>query len=251
QLQIETPAGPIVQGAPLAWQVGPGGQRFAVSARFRILGDRTFGFAFDDERDSSLPTVIDPGISWGTYLGGFSSDSPAKVLRLPNGNVLISGGTFSPDFPVTPGAYEQNPHVTFITCFDSTASQLVFSTFFGGSGDDTSGSLLVDANGDILLAGYAQSTDLPTTPGALSSTYGGGLFDGFVAMLSPDGSTLLYSTYLSGSCNEGVNGLALDSSGLIIAAGGACSADFPPGAPGTFHPAITRRPKLDDGLPPR
>ena len=92
----------------------------------------------------------------------------------------------------------------------------------------------MDSAGNAYVAGETYSTDFPVTSGAFQTTYGGGLTDAFVTKLNPEGSALLYSTYLGGTCDEGGGGIAVDSAGDAYVTGGTCSGDFPV-TPGAFQ----------------
>src|SRR5258706_13974775 len=100
-------------------------------------------------------------------------------------------------------------------------SALVYSTFLGGSGRDSSGGITVDASGNAYVTGGTNSTDFPTTAGAFQPIFGGGstfqaefrASDAFVTKLNATGSALIYSTYLGGCCEEGGLGIAVDAAG--------------------------------------
>jgi hypothetical protein len=112
---------------------------------------------------------------------------------------------------------------------------LIYSTYLGGSGGECgfgNGSIAVDASGSAYVAGCTPSTDFPTTSGSFQTTYGGGDVDAFVSKLNPEGSALVYSTYLGGSLSDAVDDLAIDASDSVYLTGYTISPDFPttPGA---------------------
>jgi hypothetical protein len=113
---------------------------------------------------------------------------------------------------------------------------LVYSTFLGGSSQDSAGALALDATGSAVVSGVTISSDFPTTPGAYDTTFDGNS-DAFVAKLDPSGSTLLYSTFLGGSESDQAYALGLDATGAAVVSGETFSADFPttPGASDTTH----------------
>ncbi len=115
---------------------------------------------------------------------------------------------------------------------------LVYSTYLGGSGNDSGVSIAVDSSGSAYVTGATYSTDFPTTPGAFQTMCGGGCSnntdDAFVTKLNPTGSTLVYSTYLGGSNLDQGQGIAVDSSGDAYVAGTTYSTDFPT-TPGAFQ----------------
>lgn len=151
------------------------------------------------------------------------------------GNAYIGGGTPSPNFPVTPGAFSTvltGSGDGFVTKLNAAGSALIFSTFIGGSGSEGIGGLVLDADANIYIAGGTSSADFPMTPTAYDSTFNGAVSDAFVAKLNPGATALLYSTFLGGSDNEGAADIAIDSARSVYVTGQTMSANFPttPGA---------------------
>jgi hypothetical protein len=195
----------------------------------------------------------------GTYLGGtgdecsdLGSDCQSSVARGPDGSIYVVGTTESADFPTTSGAYDRvggtdacpvGPDCTdaFVARLDPTGSRLIYATYLGGSGSDcrTGCSLALDAAGAAYVAGGTVSPDFPTTFGAPDRTCGsdghcnGGSLDGFAAKLSPDGSTLVYSTYVGGAYLDWVRSIAIGPNGAAYLVGATYSDDFPV-TPGAF-----------------
>jgi hypothetical protein len=112
---------------------------------------------------------------------------------------------------------------------------LSYSTYLGGSGDDSGRSIAVDADGNAYVTGTA-SAGFPTTAGAFQPT-GSGTSDVFVSKLNPAGSALVYSTYLGGSGSDGASGISVDAAGNAYVAGGTSSIDFPTTA-GAFQATL-------------
>src|SRR5437867_2121639 len=112
---------------------------------------------------------------------------------------------------------------------------LVYSTYLGGSGDELSFGIAVDAFGNAYVTGRTASADFPTTSGAFDNTFNGGFNDVFVTKLNATGSALVYSTYLGGSrcCGDGGQAIAVDIFGNAYVTGYTYSADFPT-TPGAF-----------------
>jgi hypothetical protein len=167
---------------------------------------------------------------YSTYLGGTGDDEGYGIAVDPaTGDALITGFTTSPDFP-TANAWQLNPgggEDAFVARLSADGSTLLFSTYLGGSGDDIGYGIAVDpTTGDALVTGQTYSPDFPTV-NPLRPNYGGS-GDAFVARLSPDGSALVYSTYLGGSSEDKANGIAVDpATGDALIAGDTRSADFP------------------------
>jgi hypothetical protein len=167
---------------------------------------------------------------YSTYLGGTGTDSGAGIAVDGTGSAVVCGGSGSDNFPTTPGAF--NPvgrnGSGFVTRLSADGSSLVYSTMLGGTtGFDGAAALVLDPAGNVWLTGSANSVDFPATPDAFQFNIAGGTIDAFVAELSANGSTLLYSTYLGGTQSEGGASIARDSQGSIYIAGHTYSADFP------------------------
>jgi len=130
--------------------------------------------------------------------------------------------------------------VTFdIASYDKTRPlvidpTLVYSSYLGGSGDDLGSAIAVDASGNAYVTGFTESADLPTTPGAFQTTFGGGVSDAFVSKLNAAGSALLYSSYLGGSDIDNGTGIGVDASSNAYITGYSFSSNFPT-TPGAFQ----------------
>lgn len=233
-LRMDTPLGALTQHTPVAWQVTATGEAKSATCNVRILGPQRIGFVVPD-RVAGAALVIDPGLTWATFLGGSSQDRAVHVEVLSSGDVLTVGRTTSPDFPTTAGAFDTTlggSQDIALTCFEPTGSQLVFSTLVGGSDSELAGGLAVASDGRIALGGWTKSADYPTTASAYDTSFNGGTSsssDCCVSVLSSDGTQLLCSTFLggSGSCLEQLWGLAFTSTDLLVVTGNSCSADFP------------------------
>src|SRR5262249_15830312 len=123
----------------------------------------------------------------------------------------------------------------FVAKIDPSGSTLVYSTYFGGSGDDRGAGIAVDASGQAYVVGRTNSSDLPTTAGAYQPAYGGG-GDSFVAKFNGSGSALIYSTYLGGTGYDVATSIALDPAGNAYVGGYNYLARFPT-TPGAYQTA--------------
>lgn len=178
---------------------------------------------------------------YSTYLGGgdvlnATEDWGQGIAVDSAGSAYVTGYTYAPDFPVTPGAYDTSRAGldAFVTKFTPDGKLLVYSTFLGGAGREQAQGIDVDANGNAYVTGLTESFDnpftpevdgFPVTPGAFQRI---GSFDAFVTKLNPQGSALVYSTYLGGTA--GVDrgwSIAVDSSGSAYVAGDTTSTNFP------------------------
>ena len=167
-------------------------------------------------------------LAYATYLGGSGADRPAG-LDLVGHHPVVAGVTQSVDFPTTAAALAGAPlggQDAFIAKIAPDGGSLDFSTYFGGSGDDWAWSLQAGSDSTVFIAGATASTDFPVTAGAVSAMLHGER-DATLARLSPDGSSLFYSTYLGGSDVDQARGVAVDTPGDVVITGSTSSTDFP------------------------
>jgi hypothetical protein len=168
---------------------------------------------------------------YSTYLGGSENEfAEHRPWLYSDGSFLLTGVTGSPDFPTTEHAFQRELRGEtdgFIAKLLPDGERLVFSTLLGGSGGDFFLMPTPDAEGNIFVVGQTDSRDFPVTPNALQKAYGGGRSDGVLAVLSSDGSKLLYATYLGGGEEEMIRSIALGFDGEVYLVGSTSSRDFP------------------------
>jgi Beta-propeller repeat len=229
-LVLHTSGGDVVEHAPVAYQTINGVQH-PVTSRF-VLG-RAGRVGFEVGRyDRSLPLVIDPvlSLSYSTFLGGTRGDYGNAVAVDGAGNAYLTGVTGGTKFPTTAGAFQSSPgggtdaFVAKLNPNLSGSASLVYSTFLGGSDDETSRGIAVDAAGDAFVIGTTRSTNFPTK-NAYQGYQGGK--DVFVSELNPSGTKLLYSTYLGGSGDDIGQGIAVDTAGNAYITGYTYKSGFP------------------------
>jgi hypothetical protein len=176
------------------------------------------------------------GLIYSTYVGGGSGDFGNAIAIDGSGNAYITGFTYSTDYPITPGAFQTTKGAgadVFVTKLNSTGTGLIYSTYIGGSGEESGNAIAIDGSGNAYITGYTgSSTDYDITPGAFQITYGGGFNDVFVTKLNSTGTGLIYSTYIGGSGNERGHAIAIDNSGNAYITGytGSTDYDITPGA---------------------
>jgi PKD repeat protein/methionine-rich copper-binding protein CopC len=187
------------------------------------------------------------GLIYSTYLGGTSSDYGYAIALDSQNNAYITGNTGSANFPTTPGAYQTTKASTgtgadaFITKLNTDGTGLIYSTYLGGIGTDLANGIAVDADGNAIITGQTASTNFPTTPGVIQTTYGGSNYDAFVSKLNSTGTALISSTYLGGTLADQGQGIFLDSIGSAYITGITISTNFPitPGAYQTVRGGTT------------
>jgi hypothetical protein len=180
---------------------------------------------------------------YSTFLGGSglsqAIDSGYDIAVDGAGHAWVTGVTNCDNFPTTPGALDPSHNGepdAFVTIMSADGSELVYSTYLGGSGEDDGSAIAVDAQGIGFIHGRTESSDFPTTPDAFDVSYNGGpLGDAYVAKLDPAAPDLVYSTFLGGSSSERGKALAVDQNGMGFVTGETGSSDFPT-TPGAFDP---------------
>ncbi len=222
----------LTLNAPVTYQTDTN-SKHTIPSNFE-LRDGTVTVAVADTYDPAKPLVIDPVLSlvYSTYLGGNGDDQGAKIAVDGDGNVYVTGPTTSTNLP-TAVPYQASiggSTDAYVAKFDATGSTLLYSTYFGGSGADSARSIAVDAAGEAYVGGITASNDLPTAS-PYQGSYGGGASDGFVLKLNAAGSSPLFATYLGGSAEDVIYGIALDPSDNAYVTGYTFSTNFPTAAP--------------------
>ena len=164
---------------------------------------------------------------YSTYLGGTSYDNGSGIAVDSSGCAYVTGDTSSEDFP-TQGAIQPSysgNYDAFVTKLNTDGSALVYSTYLGGTSEDTGRGIAVDPSGCAYVAGYTYSENFPTQ-GAIQSSNAGSS-DVFITKLNTDGSALVYSTYLGGASFDYGRGIVVDSSGCAYVTGYTYSENFP------------------------
>jgi hypothetical protein len=212
------------------------GERKTISGKFALQADRQVGFEIGDY-DRSRALIIDPVLTYSTYLGGGGDESSPSIAVDATLNAYIAGTTTSTDFPPagTPfQAANKGGHDVFIAKLDPSGTTLLFSTYLGGTGDDFNAGIAIDSAFNIVVTGRTNSNDFPVA-GAFQSTQGTAANDhAFVSEVNSSGTSLVYSTYLRGTGIDVATGVAVDVKNKIYVTGSTTSADFPV-TPGAFQ----------------
>lgn len=227
-LIIKTPAGEIRQAPPTVYQQ-MNGNRQEISSSYVVDKAGLIRFALG-KYDSAQALVIDPGISYSTFLGGSLLDQGNAIAIDSSGNAYVTGFASSGNFPTSVGAVQTSKGFlddVFVTKLNPTGDAIVYSTYLGGNLVDQGNAIAVDSSGNAYITGFTASGNFPTTFGAFQTSRKS-LKDTFVAKLDASGSSLLYSTYLGGSlASDQGNGIAIDSSGNTYVTGLTASNQFP------------------------
>lgn len=233
----------VVQHKPVIYQERNGARK-EINGGYRVGKDGSIGFEIA-AYDHHLPLVIDPTLSFLTYLGGKKNDYGWSIALDASENVYVAGETLSKGLPTTPGAF--GPVYfggtaafgdAFVASYTSSGA-LRFLTYFGGRWDDGALGIAVDPSGNAYVTGFTDSTNFPIMPpgGAIKNSLKDGVarnnnamhiypVDAFVSKFDSSGA-LVYSTYLGGSGRDEGVGIAVDASGSAYVTGLTESTNFP------------------------
>jgi uncharacterized protein (TIGR03437 family) len=198
----------------------------------------------------STPFVVklDPSgqnILYSTFFGGSSGDVINGIAADSQGNAVLAGILYSTDFPLTVPA-SSPPSLSksdgFLAKLSADGTHLLFSTSLGASKAVTIQALTLDSSGAIYITGQSNSADFPTTPNAFQSAVPSNpctrppssifspsiqIGNAFVSKINANGTTPVYTTFLSASCGSYAYSIATDQAGDAIVAGVTPSPDFP------------------------
>ena len=224
-LIIKPDVNELFEQKPYAYQIIEGTLK-EVPCNF-VLKNKTVSYEFPKGYDKKYELVIDPLLVFAAQSGSTADNFGMTATYDPYGNLYSGGTIFDIGYPTTFGAYSSsffgpdyygNTDVV-ITKYNSTGTNLIYSTYFGGSNSESINSLIVDKNNNLCLYGATSSINMPTTTGTYDNTFNGGNFvmfvnnglrynkgtDIYIAKFSTGGSVLLGCTYVGGSNNDGIN----------------------------------------------
>ena len=246
ELKIATPAGMLSEAVPYSYQ-DVDGRRVEIATSYAVAASRAsapaqVGFKLGSYDPSRL-LVVDPAtFVYVGYLGGSDYDTAYAIAVDDAGNAYVTGTTYStvPSFPaqVGPDLTMSGSSDAFVAKIRADGTGLVYAGFIGGTSSEAGLGIAVDAAGNAYVAGstHSSETTFPVTVGP--GLVAGGLFDGFVAKLSADGTTLIYSGFVAGARDDTVTAIAVDASGHAYIAGRTTS--DPTSFPVTVGPSLTR-----------
>lgn len=257
KLKVENTFNTVTEVIPLAYQMIDGVQ-IPVSCRYTLDGE-TVSFEFPDGYDQTKELVIDPTLIFSSYTGSTANNFGFTATYDDDGALYGGGIVFGLGYPTTTGVYSE----TFSGVVDMAISKFVpdgtsleYSTYIGGASCDAPHSMIVNSQGQLVILGTTSSLNFPTSANAFDSDFNGGTTvnyasngtnfengsDIVVVVLSADGSSLVGSTYLGGSLNDGLNAnttlsynygdifrgeVIVDSQDNIYVASSTVSSDFP------------------------
>ena len=238
ELNVTLQGGAVTLRAPVAYQE-VNDSRTLVAADYVVLKNDRVGFRLGNY-DRRLPLVIDPILSYSTYLGGSNIDGANAIAVAPDGTAFLTGGTFSTDFPTTHqlqpnhGGPDDFYRDAFVVKLSADGSKILYSTYIGGKLEDVGNGIAVDAFGDAYVTGTTESGDFPvpsTIPsfnpecggdGKCGASWNpGGLLvrNAFVIKLNPEGTAPLYSGFIGYYENVIGQSIAVDQNQIAYVTG--------------------------------
>lgn len=266
-LIVHTPFNKVKFHKPFAYQK-ENDKQIEVPCIYKIIDKNTFGFKLISEYNQDLPIVIDPIWVFGSFTGSTADNWGYTATYDAEGNLYTGGSVFNVGYPTTPGAFQVNfaggVCDVSISKFNSAGTNLLYSTYLGGSRSEVPHSLFVSRQNELYVFGTTGSTNFPIAANHYDATFNGGSAytltniiqfpqgsDIFVARLNSTGTQLLSSTYLGGSDNDGLNmfsplkhnyaddcrgEILIDSEDNVYIVSTTSSVDFPTTF-GTFQPS--------------
>ncbi len=220
RIWISTEVNDVVESEPYSYQLIDG-RLIKVECEY-VLKDNVVSFKLGNY-DPNYKLIIDPELILATGTGSLVSNHGFCSTYDQNENIISGGTVFSSSFPTTLGAI-QNDFTggyddTFINKFNSDGTQLLYSTYLGGSDNERPHSLTTSGSGDIYILGTTGSNDFPTTANAYDPSFNGGDphsfsyslgdhssgCDMYISKINAISGELVSSTYLGGAGNDGIN----------------------------------------------
>ncbi len=263
-LELNTSVGKVIESEPFAYQIIDG-QIFKVECSYHLEG---FSISFElGEYNTEHDLIIDPELIFSTYSGSFSDNFGYSATFDQEGHLYSGSTSFGTGYPVTTGAYQADwaggtgagtlaGTDIALSKFNLEGTDLDYSTYLGGSGDELPHSLITDSLGRLFLLGTTGSDNYPTSVGAFQTVFQGGDptvlggvgidysegADIILSALSADGQNLIASTFVGGTENDGTNTatslkynyadevrgeIEIDEDGNILVGSCTFSSDFP------------------------
>ena len=215
-LIISTEVGDISQQIPFAYQE-ENGRKQKVNCNYKLTENNIISFEITGNYNHHKTLIIDPTLVFATYSGSTADNWGMSASYDTQGNGYTTGVCFGQGYPLTTGSFQQtfgggvvNSTYTYAgfdivaSKFDPTGSNLLFSTYLGGSDNEQPQSVIVDNNNNLLILGRSYSSNFPVTAGAYDVSLNGGS-DIILTKFNATGTALLASTFVGGSNDDGVN----------------------------------------------
>lgn len=225
KLEVQTSVGPVVELEPYAYQF-INGSLIEVECAY-ALNDNVVSYDLGDY-DPTYDLVIDPEVTFSSYIGSMASNFGFTAANDSNGNLIAGAAVFASNYPTTAGAVQSDFNSALssycdvaISKFSSDGTTLLYSTYLGGDGVEMPHSIIVDSQDNWIVMGQTGSDNFPTTAGAYQTGLVGGplfAFDSFfipsahilgcdiyVAKFNANGTGLLGCTYVGGFGTDGLN----------------------------------------------
>ena len=221
RLIIKTSVNKIIELKPYAYQIDDQGNKIDVECRFIQKGNRV-SFELPKGYNKQWPLIIDPTLVFSSYSGSTADNWGYTATYDSQGYLFAGGSAFGNGYPTTTGAvdtvYSGGICDVVISKYDTNGTQMIYSTYLGGSGVEVPSSLVVNSNDELFIMGTTGSSDFPVTANAYDTSFNGGTgfvltyiinfnngADLFVTRLNNSGTQILASTYFGGSGNDGLN----------------------------------------------
>jgi len=213
-LVIHTSVDKIIEHEPYAYQEIDG-KRITVNCVYQLNGN-TVTFQFPEGYNHRYKLVIDPTVVAATLSGTTNNENFGHSATYDfSGNIYVGAQSFGSGYPSTFGAFQQNfgggVADIAVSKYNTNGSQLIYASYIGGSGVDLPHSLITDFDGQLYIYGSSDSNNFPTTSNAVQTTKGGRI-DIVVSILTADGASLVGSTYVGGSQDDGFNHCEINAS---------------------------------------
>ncbi len=222
ELVVITSVGEVVEEVPVAYQ-DEDGLKVRIACKYKLVGN-VLSFEFPNGYDTSKELIIDPVLTWSSYSGSKSTNFGCTATYDDDGNLYAGGTDFGTGYPVTTGAIQttwgQGTIDMAISKFNASGTNLIYSTYIGGSDSEIPHSLVVNSANELYVLGISGSSNFPITTGAYDATFGGGEVlmigggygfnyltgcDMVVLKLNEAGTSLLGSSFVGGTGNDGIN----------------------------------------------
>ena len=223
-LHIKHRFGEVIHSKPVAWTIAnEGGPKHKIACSFIVESDEV-GFLLPNGYKEDEILIIDPSLTFSTFTGSTADNWGFTATPDINGNLFGGGIVFGTGYPLSTGAYDVSfnsgtgtfPMDVGITKYTANGSNILYSTYLGGSGNETPHSIVSAPNGELYIYGVTSSSNFPMAGTPYDNTHNGGPYelenslefngaDIYVARLSSNGTSLLSSTFIGGSNTDGLN----------------------------------------------